>query len=108
MPVYYGLHRHEERVPALLHRLYVALRLVHLLLGVEQSLFLLAVHVLLVGAVGVYHVGERWRYLQVGYAPVVDGEGHVAVVVGVHDEVGRYLLQASAFRLAKGGARLGV
>lgn len=108
LPVYDSLHCDVERVAALLHGLNIALCLLYLLLGIEQGFLLLPVHVLPVVAVGVDHVGERRRYLQVGNASVVDGECDMAVVVGVDDEVGCDLLQAASLGLSERGAGLGI
>ena len=93
---------------ALPHGLDITLCLVHFLLGIEQGFLLFSVHVLLVRAVGVYHLRERGGDAQVRDASAVEGERHVAVIIGVHNEVGGYLLQAASFCLAKGCPRLGI
>ena len=93
---------------ALFDGLDIALRLFHLLLSIEQGLLFAFRHVGLVVSVVVNHVGERGRHHQSGYVSATEMERNPAVVVGVYDKVGRYLLQVTPLRLAHRCPRLRV
>ena len=88
--------------------LYESARPVHLAFCVEQCLLFLAVHALLVVAVGVHHIGERARHEQFRYVSLIQGERYGAVVGRVNDEVGRNLLRVSSQCLTHRGPRLRV
>ena len=108
LPVDYCLHGCAQRSASLPHRFDVALSLVYLLFKVEQSLLVLPGHALLVVAIGFHHGRERRRHIEFGHTRLVQREADVAVVVGVDDEVGRYLLNVSPFGFAHRCSGLGV
>ena len=64
----------------------------------------MSAHALLVVLIGCQHVVETLRNVQFGQISVVQGKADVAVVVGIDDEVGRYLLHIPAHCLSHRGS----
>ena len=84
------------------------MRLLHLLLSVEQRLLVLTAHAAAVVAIGLHHLCKRRRHLQLWHLAAVQIHACGAVVERLHHKVGRHLLQAATLRLAECGAGLGV
>ena len=93
---------------SLLDGIDISLCLVKFLLGIEQCLLVLAIHLRLVLFIGVDEVGEGLGHFQVGNTAIVECERHVAFVVCVHDKVGCDLLQVASHRLTERGTGLRV
>ena len=98
-----GLHRYGERMPSHPDGLDEVLGSIHFLLDVEQRLLGLAVQMLFVLLIFIHGVDKRLREGELRHFTVVEGEGHGAIILRFHNEVGRDLLQASSDSLTHRG-----
>ena len=103
-----GLHGDIQRMPPLFHGIDETLCTLHLLLGIEQSLLVFAVHLGTAFGISVYQFVERRRHKELGHMSTIDAEGHGAVVCRINDKVGSDLLQVHAVGFTQCRPRFGV
>ena len=78
---------------------------IHLFLNIEQRLLRLAAQILLVLLIFLHGISKRLRHLQFRHLTIVQHESDGTVILRIHDEVGRDLLQVTAYGLAQRGTR---
>ena len=84
-----------------LHGLDEALCGINLFLYIEQCLLRLPAQVLLILLIFFHRISKRLRHFQFGYFAIVEREGNRTIVLGIYDEVGRYLLHIPAHGLTQ-------
>ena len=101
LQLYDGPHGDGKRVAAHLHGLDEALCGIHLFLDIEQRLLGLPAQILLILLILFHRISKRLRHLQLGHFTIVEREGDGTVVLGIDNEVGRYLLHTPAHGLTQ-------
>ena len=74
---------------------------IHLFLDIQQRLLGLATQVVLVLLILLHRINKRLRHLEFGHLAVVQRKSDGAIILGIHNKVGGYLLHAATHGFAK-------